>query len=445
MRKRLISVIIIALSACILFSSCDSAEIIRPVDSLLSPPLYHEEYESLVEAFYEKVDKNVLFCSPQKGDYRSAIIVEDIDSDGETEALIFYKDGVESSVARMHYFNVIDGKWVSRGDFNGYGNEIEKTVITDMDGDGNSELIVIWRVSGVSSSSIMSVYRTSYKFDEYKEISNEMCTVCEVTDMDGDSKEEIFYMNQVTVSGIAQRYARVMKLSGDTVVLMGEARVDPNISSYTSVKTEKASGDSPLKIYVDALKGESQMITELIYWDKEKSELCAPLLDTETMTNTATLRYEPVASADINNDGVIDIPVQSEILGDESATESIYITKWIDYSDDEPETVANTLINYTDGYMIYLDDSDLDRTGIRNYRSQNCWVVYRTDSNGESLGELYSVSKITADRWDEEEFSAYISVIEREDGVICAYITKSGTNMGIDEEYILSKVTKIPG
>lgn len=444
MKRKLISVFALTFAVCVFFSSCDSADIIRPVNSLLSPPLYHEEYESLVDAFYEKVGKTALFCSPKKGDYHSAIIVEDIDSDGETEALIFYKDGVDSSVSKMHYFNIIDGKWVSRGDFSGYGNEVEKIVITDMDGDGNSELIVIWSISGVSSSSIMSVYRTSFDFDEYKEISNEMCTVCEILDIDSDSKEEIFFMNQVTVSGISQRYARVLKLSGDTVVLMGEAKVDPNISSYTSVKTEKASGEAPLKIYVDALKGESQMITELIYWDKEKSELCAPLLDEETMTNTATLRYEPIASADINNDGIIDIPVQSEILGGEASAESLYITEWQDYATDSMETVANTVINNTDGYMIYLDSDGLKTTGIRNYSSQNCWVVYKTDSAGDSVGELFSVLKISADRWDKEDFSAYIPIIEKEDSVICAYITKSGASLGLDEEYITRTVTKIP-
>lgn len=84
-----------------LFSSCKSSDVIKPVDSLLSPPLYHEEYKSLVDAFHKEVSKNVVFCSPRKGDYRAAITIEDLDGDGEDEALIFYRDEVESSVARL--------------------------------------------------------------------------------------------------------------------------------------------------------------------------------------------------------------------------------------------------------------------------------------------------------------------------------------------------------
>ena len=441
MRKLLVCMILLA---CVLLSSCDSSKIIRPVESLLAPPLYHEEYKELVDAFYEKTGKDIVFCSPQEGDYRSAIIVEDIDSDGENEALIFYRDNADSSVARMSYLNVVDGNWVSRGTYNGYGNEIKKTFITDMDGDGNCEFVVIWSVSGVSTSNIMSVYRTSYSFDEYKEISNEMCTVCEVADVDGDAAEEIFYLNQVTVSGISQRYARVMKISGETVVLMGEVKVDPNISSYTSVKTEKSSGDAPLKFYIDALKGDSQMITELIYWDNEMAELCAPFLNGETMANTDTLRYEPIASADINNDGIIDIPSQNRVLGNEADEGNVYVTDWINYSDDEIRTIDTTVVNFVDGYMIHLDEDEIKTMGVRNYSAQNCWIIYSTNGYGKPVSELYSVLKVTADRWNEEEFNKYISVIEKEDGVVCVYITQSGTTSGIDSKYVKSRISKIP-
>ena len=419
MKKTVFSVVCAALAVCFLLSSCDSAEFIRPVNSLISPPVYYEEYAELVEAFNDKVSKNASLCSPNKGEHRSAIVVEDLDSDGETEALIFYIDSTDPSVARMHYFDIVDGRWISCGDFTGYGNEVEKLVITDMDSDGSCELVVIWRVSGVASNSIMSVYRSQLKSDEYKEISNEACSVCEVVDIDSDSRKEIFFISQTQTDGIIQRLARVMKLSGNEVV------------------------------YVDALKGESQMITELIYWDKDKSELCAPLLDPETLTNTSTLRYQPIACADINNDGIIDIPVQRNLLatGDDSATtvtESIYITEWIDFISGNAETVQNALVNYTDGYMICLEKKEIETTGIRNYGSQNCWVVYKTDGEGNSVGELYSVLKIDAERWKSEDFSAYITVVERAENAVCVYITQNGKSLGIDEDYIAAKILPIP-
>lgn len=437
--KKTIGVFILFICACILLSSCDSASIIKPVDSLLSPPLYHEEYEALVDAFRENVSKDGVLCTPQDGDHRSAIIVEDIDSDGETEALVFYKDGVESAVAKMHYFNTVDGRWKSRGDYNGYGNEVKKVVVSDMDGDGKYELVVIWSVSGVSTSNVMSVYRTEHDADEYKEISNEICTVCEVADVDGDSKEEIFYMNQVTVSEQSQRYAKIMKIDGGSVEYIGEAKLDPNISSYISVKTEKASGDSPFRFYIDALKGENQMITELVYWDDEKSELCAPLLNTDEMINKDTLRDIPVASADVNNDGIIDIPVQAEVLTD--SVDSGYIMKWFNYSNGVKHTVATTFVNYTYGYMVQLNEDE----SVRYLVSQNSWVVSKINSADQSSYDLYSVVfKSSENNGGSNELNSGIPIIEKENGVICAFISQSGANMGIDEEQVNKIITKIP-
>lgn len=450
MKVKTVPMLVLAVIVCVLFSSCDTSTVIRPVGSLLSPPLFYEEYEELVDAFDKKIGENIILCSPSTGVYSSAIVVEDIDSDGENEALIFYKNNSEDTVARMHYFNMANGKWLSKGDYGGYGNGVESVEINDMDGDGKSEILVTWNTAGVASGNVLSIYRSSKYEDKYKEVSNEICSVSEVVDIDGDGKKEVFFIAQSTSSGVTQRIARAMKISGDTAVLMGETKVDPNISSYTGIKTEKAAEDSPLKIYVDALKGESQMITEIIYWNSAESELCAPLLDSETVSNNLTLRYEPVASADINNDGIIDIPVQSELLmgGDDSFTENtekVYVTKWVDFSAEGEKTeVAYTLINYSDGYMIFLDKDEIQKTGIRNYRAQNCWIVFETDENGESVGELFSVLKIDTQRWEQGSLEAYIPIIEREDGVVCVYVTQSGIELGVTEDYIKEKITKLP-
>ncbi|MBQ2694680.1 MAG: hypothetical protein IJF57_03920 [Clostridia bacterium] len=448
--KRIFSAVsVLMAAACFVFSSCSTDVLIRPVDSLLSPPLYYEEYEDLLEAFNKNVGGDFSFCHPQRGDYRSAIIVEDIDSDSQKEAFIFYKNSADTTNARMHCFDYTDGRWIPDGDFNGYGNGIDSIKLTDMDSDGVSELMVLWSFSGVSSGSIMSLYRAQPIIGEYREISNEACSVCEFVDVNGNGEKEVFFITQSNVSGVSQRSAKVMKLSGDSVALMGEARLDPNISSYTAVKTEKAASDEPMKIYVDALKGEQQMITELVYWDGEKSELCAPFLDAETMSNTVTLRYEPIGCSDMNNDGIIDIPVQSRIFGkgDNALTidtENIYLTEWKNYRGAGLETAAYTLINYSDGYMVALDESEINTTGIRNYRSQNCWVVYKTNAAGESTGEIYSVLKIFSDRWDEARFSAYIPIVEKEDSVVCVYVTQNGKDRGIDEDFVKSRITKIP-
>lgn len=446
--KKLFAVISMILIVAFLFSSCSSNSLILPADSLLSPPLFYEEYEELVDSFNKTVESETILCSPRKGDYRSAIVVEDIDSDGVDEAIIFYKNSKDSSVARMNHFDYIDDRWISFGDFNGYGSEVENVVVCDMDKDGKSEVLVLWNTAGASAGNILSVYRADSVNQKFDEICNESCLLSDVIDIDGNGRKDIFLISQNNLQGVNQKVAKAMRLSGGSIALFGETKLDANISSYTSVKTEKISDDSPMRIYVDALKGDQQMITEVIYWDKSKSELCAPLLDSETLTNSLTLRFDPIECRDINNDGIIDIPFQNVPFGKgDSAitidTENIFITEWKSLSDNGFESVLKTIVNYQDGYMINLDESEINTSGIRNYRSQNCWIVYSTSLNSDSVNELYSVIKVPVSKWNTDKFNAYVPVIEYEDSVVCVFITSEGKKIGIDVAYVKSKIIRI--
>ena len=94
--------------------------------------------------------------------------------------------------------------------------------------------------------------------------------------------------------------------------------------------------------------------------------------------------------------------------------------------------------------MIFLDKDELDTLGIRNYRSQNCWVVYKSDAGNGEAKELYSVMKVSSARWNKETFKSYIPISEKNDFTVCVYITPSGQKSGIDNNYIKSKITKLP-
>ncbi len=447
--KRLAVVIPAILILLSVLSSCDSGSLILPADSLLSPPLYYEEYEELVESFEKNIESETTLCNPQRGSYRSAIIVEDIDSDGNQEAVIFYKNNSDMSVAAMHYFDFVGEKWISFGDFKGYGVGIDNVNITDMDSDGKKEILVLWNTSGASSGNILSVYRMDTVTKKYKEIANESCFLSEVIDIDGNGRKDIFIIGQNNLQTGIQKVAKSLRLNGDSVVLFGETKLDSNISGYTSVKTEKSSKASPMRIYIDAIKGEHQMITEVVYWDSSKSELCSPFLDPETMINSSTLRYEPIGCTDINNDGIIDIPVQSIVFGKGDNiltvdTENIFLTEWKSLTSSGLVPVAYTLVNYPDGYMIKLNKSELNSLGIRNYRSQNCWIIYSADNNGVPVNELYSVIKIPVQKWNDKKYSAYIPIIENEENVVCAFVTSDGNSLGINEDFVKSRIIKLP-
>lgn len=444
MKKAIFLLILFSVFSCAFFSSCSSFSFVQPVGSLLNPPLYYPEYEELVNAFGRDVKTDNQFCIPYEGDYNSAIIVDNIDSDSEEEAIVFYRNKNEN-FAKMHYFDFVGGEWITYGDFNGYGNNVKSLFVNDLDKDGTGELIVIWETSGVLTGDVMSVYKRTSEENSYREIANEPCLISNVVNIDSDDFEEIFYICQTKSGNATQKVAKVLKLSGDSVVIMGETKLDSNISSYVSIKTEKESENSPLKIYVDALKGEKQMITELVFWDSEKSQLVAPWLDKETLTNSLTLRFEPVECKDINNDGKIDIPIQilfgtEEEINETLETDRLYLTVWMNFNDGNARVVTNTLINLSDGYGIKLTEEEINSIGVRVYKQKNCWVVYLKNDYKNTEEAIFSVIKIDKKRWETDNFDSYISISEKNEGVVCVYITETGKDLGISEKTIKNKI-----
>ena len=280
-----------------------------------------------------------------------------------------------------------------------------------------------------------------------------MCTVSLIVDVDGDSLDDIFLITSNSGSAASnakaavapQRFARLISVSNGAAVLKGEARVDANISSYASVKTEKTSDDEPLRIYIDAMKGEHQMITELVYWDKDTAELAAPLFDEATMSNVVTLRNEPIASTDINGDGKIDVPAQIEVFATDSNEMTIdpeyfYITSWLNFYEDGHETLMNTLVNYPDGYMLVLSSEDRFGLRIEDYRELNCWIVKELNRETGEETELYSILRISQEKIGETDIKQHIPLIEKEEYTVFAYINQNGAERGITDSELKTKI-----
>ena len=443
--KKLVALVLTMAFVVTAFSACADFKLFRAADSLLAPPLFYEEYEGLVELLRSQIGENASLCTPYDGDYRSAIVAEDFDSDGVNEAFIFYRDSLGDATAKARCYESVDGEWKPAGDFVGHGNQVESVSVSDMNGDGISEVIVSWSVSGVNIGKTLSVYHTSGNNVEFKEISNEMCSVSLIADIDGDSYDDIFLITQNTNSTIPQRYARIISVSNDSAVLKGEARVDANISSYVSVKTEKSQDSTVPRIYIDALKGERQMITELVYWNSEKKKLVAPLFDEATMSNVISLRNEPIPSADINGDGVIDVPSQTEVFS--SGTDEIkidpshlYVTSWLNFYDYGNETVISALVNYENGYMITLTGRDRFNLKVDQLIESNCWVIKERNVETGEETELYSIIRVSNDKLNDVALDGYVALIEKDEYLIYVHISPYGEESGLTESVLKNKI-----
>ena len=226
--------------------------------------------------------------------------------------------------------------------------------------------------------------------------------------------------------------------------LTGSAKLDGNVSSYVSVKNEKIDEESPLRFYIDALKGEMLMITELVYWNDETSELVDPFVDGVTLTNVSTLRFEPIPSMDIDNDGTIDIPVQTALSeqsreSDILVSSSFYQTEWKKVASNGTDliTVQNSLIGTTGGFILRLDKDSFERINV-NAQNDKCWI-FRSIDEGGGYTDLFSLLVIDTESWNDEMANSYTVLMQTDDYFVCAYISAAGVENGITGEKLAER------
>ncbi len=456
MKKRIVaSVLLTALLICL--CGCSGFNL-KSVDLLMRPPLVSGVDTELKTAFENAVtDKNkapgvptgITLIPPSSGDYRSAFVLHDIDNDGNDEAIVFYSRQDDPSKAHMNVLDYVAGEWVSVADFAASGSSVNFVRFVQMSANGCPAIFVSQSIYDNDSGKMLSVYmcQTSSEELEVKNICTEVYTVMENIDVDSDGQLDIFIIQQdFSNSTSPQSLAKVLKLNEAGVISeFATARLDGGISSYLAVKTEKASLSSPMRIYVDALKGEVQMITEVIYWNSVAKALITPVFNVETQSNVITRRDESLVSQDFDGDGVIEIPSQTVFEGSRRYTDNqntyhqMNITDWIEIKTDTEFERTQTLVNTLDSYIVYFDGMKkiMGEFTVYAYDNSRRWVFKVYNSSAQYLGEdLFAIVSATKEEAQKRKIDEKNYLFETNSTVVYFEAAEKGASAGITVESV---------
>ncbi|MBQ8084418.1 MAG: hypothetical protein IJ241_09620 [Clostridia bacterium] len=416
---------------------------------VLSPPNPNGENRKLQQAFERAVGSGTEYKLqyPAEGEYRSAYVLYDIDGDEESEAVVFYSRTADEGSVRVHILDYVDDEWVSLIDTSGYGSRIDSVTFADLNNDGTSEVIFSWSLSGTDSSRTMTVH--SVKLDskpELKTLSNMSYKAMGVYDMDNDGAKEILVLWNETTRKVQHNYAALMKMKGNSLQQVGdEISLDSTASVYDGVYIQES--QTPMA-FVDALKDDNTMFTEVIWWDAAAQTLRAPFTDNDTHTNVSTLRASAIPVKDIDEDGLIEIPVAYSNTGssgtsgrtagdDADEEEPIALNSWSVTGTAEPgvlQTKAYCMIDTTNRYVLQVDASFRD--SILFYRNKKTGVItaYSVTENGrgEPLFSLVYSASGKPKSWNSE----YTFLSEQGERAVFGTLTSAGTSAGITNETI---------
>ncbi len=412
--KRVLCLVLICLMA-LGFCGCDTYT--ADTDELLAPPRLSGEMYPIRQALDKVAGNNYTLKYPSEGDRRSAVMLEDLDADATFEAFAFYST-VEDEQSKMH-INVIrsqDGEWKSVAEQSIVAGGVERVEFADLDGDGKKEILVGWEIYGTSDLKL-AVYSLDGNVLSQRMLQQYTSFVC--CDLDENGVEEIFIQHLDTTQSINR--AMLFVIGDEGVLQTAGCNMDSTVkTAHPPVVSELSSGQSA--IYIDEVKGAGS-ITEVLFL--EKGELKNPLLVGEGVAeNTATLRPLGILSEDINGDGIIDIPIASDLPNaDRTSNERLYYTNWSNFNGETLTLKSVTIVNQLDGYRFTVPSGWVGRIAVYKDTDKRIRTVFAYD-NDEVNTALRLAQVCAVDEADEDSYEDWIKLGERDDTVFFGKVTE---------------------
>ncbi len=382
--RRLLSCLIGAAVMTLLLCGCDF-KLFKSAEELYMRPQLPEEYQELdntIKAVMSSLGAESI--APQSGSNTSAIQMLDLDGDGVDEAAAaFFRVSDSEQPLLIYLFRMgSDGEYKVAYTLQGEGNIIDSVAYEDLNGDGTKEVVVSWQLT--TRAYVLSVYELGRTgANELMHITyNENYVLADLND-DG-YKELIIVQRDDTGEDVSR--ASYYSYQDGVLTMTSTAPLSEGVQDVLAARTGVLAGQKPA-IYVTSECVGGQVTDIFTYQD---GGLVNITRNADSGVSNDTLRdYTSVSVTDINQDGVLEIPVSLALptVDTDSATTN-WITYWRQFDASGASTVVcMTYHSITDGwYLILPNDWDgqiaVERDDRENYRGERAVVFYHRDSDG---------------------------------------------------------------
>ena len=381
------------------------------MDNLLTAPSIADDQAAISRALVDEVG-DITPVYPKSGEYRSAFIVENIDSEAGKEALAFYlTDTQRGSVVAVAVLDQNEnGEWQFVSSSNGLGDYIKSVIIcryptvTDVIiGYGTTayeeSAVGIYRYAG---SSLALLYAGNYSLLDRADIDN-----C------GEEETIILEQTDTAVNVKAIKTTNGYNYTTNEYNLSTDAL---EISSLKFGKIDDESGDIN-GMYIDLIDDSGKAGTEIVYL--RDGALVSPTTQDPYLL-MLTRRLSHYRSVDYNGDGVIEIPVAAPFLGyyNSLASEAEYLTYWQVYNIDFGafETYSFGYYDLDGDYAFNIPGEWLDSVSLRANSETGVvtFVEYDPTLALEDMQEILSLVAIQPSQEDEFLEQGFVSIAKLE-------------------------------
>ena len=355
---------------------------------------------------------------PKNGNYRSAIIMRDLDGDKADEAIAFFHGKDETAKIHMLLMNEADGKWQIAGDYVTETTDVDCVDFSNITESPELEILVGY-TTYTPNVNFLSCYTysngTTSTIQAGQSYSAFYCG-----SLDNSGKDGVMTLNLFTADNEAK--ATLLEYDKEKRMMFAKASVsmDPNVVKFRHVVFGELE-DNVKGIVVDGAYASDELVTQAIYFNNDLAVLRNPLY--RERYKNPTLRTVSVYSEDVDNDRIVDIPTV-EKLPSAGVDSAVKITDKVTRNTFSP---AGETLNRKNDYAINFDYGFLVKipatwqSGTYTAAVENTSMKFYAWQDKKLGSELFEIRSFDAAAWDQGKDNDGYTVIYRDNRYAYAF------------------------
>lgn len=313
-------------------------------------PKLPAEYTELDNRINTILASGAEYAAPTSGRNIQPVQLEDLDGDGQEEAVAFFRNAADEKPLKICIFTAEDQSYEQTAVIESSGTGIYSIAYSDLDQDGYTELIVGWRVT----TDLQALVVYTIKSGEPVELMRSNYVRYAVTDMDQDQTQELVVLRGVDESGgLADYY----NWQDGTLQLNSTAGITVTMAelSQQGRVTGGMLRDGAPALFITGVEEGTWAVTDILAL--RNGELSNIVLSDATGVSGEIASFESLYPADINGDGVMEVPWPVSLPGPDEE-DVYYRIDWRSYDQNgTPATALSTYHDIEDGWYFLLPDA----------------------------------------------------------------------------------------
>jgi len=329
---------------------------VRSADELYALPRQSDIYDNLQQAIDQVMVNGAAYSGPQTGSNQQAVQLADLDGDGQDEAVVFMKTTGDKPL-KAYIFDREDDMFRNTAVIEGDGSEFDAVEYAQLDGEPGLEILVGRRLS---DQIVHSLGAYAYRQGRHVELMNANYSEFRVTDLNCDDCRDVFILRTEANErgGVAEIYHYkngLMQRDQEANLSVGAKQVKRILTGYVAQGIPA--------VFVASAYEEDTVITDIFAYVGQN--FCNVAVHADSGFSAQTVRSYHVFATDIDEDGVIELPMPNVLPSATAGEGTFWSIDWYNLLPDGGRSMKlSTYHDYSAGWYLVLPAQWYDQLSV---------------------------------------------------------------------------------